>query len=362
MKIVYTIESLHQSGGTERVLTTKMNWLAEEGHDVTIILAHQIDKPFFTLSPKVKIVDFKSKSRKEYRNKLTETLYAQTPDITISVGGMELPFLYKIKDGSKKILEFHYKKNYLVDFVKGIHKIRFRQLHILKMRWLQWKAERYSRHYDKVVALTAKDISLWGKPRNMTYIYNPLSFRTDRKATGVNKIIAVGSWAPYKGMDLLVTAFGMIAHKYPDWTLSLYGSGQDEQLLRDIIDNYDMASQVSLNPPVPNIQDKFIEASIYAHPSRSEGFGLVITEAMECGLPTVSMDCDCGPREILSGKSGILVPNGNVSAFANALEKLINDEKLRTKMGENAVKEVMRFYPEAIMPQWLNLFNQLLKS
>lgn len=358
MKIAYIHDSLHQSYGTERVLTTKMNWLADHGLDISIIIINEVDKPYFRLSPKVKYIKL-SRPTKEC---LEKKLFEIRPDIAITAGGSATPYLYKINDGSKKIFEFHFKKNYLVDFVKGIHKIRFRRLHILKMRWLQWKTERYSRHYDKVVALTAKDVDLWGKPKNMTYIYNPLSFRTDRKANGNKKIIAVGSWAPYKGMDQLVSAFGVIAHKYPDWSLALYGSGQDEQLLRDIIDQNVMASQVSLNPPAPNIQEKFLDASIYAHPSRSEGFGLVLTEAMECGLPTVSMDCDCGPREILSDKSGILIPNGNVSAFANALEKLINDDKLRTKMGENAVKEVMRFYPDSIMPQWLDLFNQLLKS
>lgn len=344
----------------ERVITNKMNWLAEHGLDVTIIIRDEQGQPFFPLSPKIKYINLKAEDANKYRESLTSALLEIRPDIAISTGCSEQSFLYKIKDGSKKIFEFHFKKNHLVDFVKGIRNLRFKNLHIAKMRYLQFRQARYMHHYDKVVGLTKKDVELWGNPENMTYIYNPLSFRTEKKSTCQNKrIIAVGSWAPYKGMDLLVEAFGLIAHKYPDWSLSLYGSGQDEQLLKDIIAEYDMASQVILNAPVPKIQENFVEAGIYAHPSRSEGFGLVITEAMECGLPTVAFNCDCGPREILSDKSSILVPNGDIWAFAKALEKLILDEKLRIKMGQTAVKEVKRFYPDAIMPQWIRMFNEM---
>lgn len=360
MKIVYTIESLHQSGGTERVLTTKMNWLAENGHDVTIILAHQINKPFFTLSQKVKIIDFKSTSRKEYRIKLAQILYAQKPDITISVGGAEMPFLYKIKDGSKKILEFHYTKNYLINFVRGLHHIRFRYLHLLKVWLIQKKLAYHTRFYDKVVALTARDVELWGNPVNMTYIYNPLSFTSIHKSKlDQKRIIAVGSFTPVKGMDQLLHAFGRIAHTYPDWHLDIYGSGQDHGLLLELIQKYDIASQVNINEPIPNIGDKLIESSIYAFPSRSDGFGLVITEAMECGLPTVAMDCPCGPKEILTQNTGLLVKSQDIDGYAKALEQLMTNDTLRTQMGKNAVKEVTKFYPDAIMPQWIDLFKQL---
>lgn len=364
MKIIYCIDSLVSSGGTERVLTTKINWLAEQSDCEAVVVTLKEEKaPFFTLSNRVKrvMLDVQQGDRKGYRKALAAYLDDYRPDICVSVSGMSTPILPYIKDGSKKVLEFHYTKNFLVNFVRGIHKIRFRQLHLLKMHWLQWQLANQAKQYDCFVGLTQRDVGLWGNPKNMTYIYNPLSFRSDWKSTCTQKrIIAVGSWTPAKGMDQLLKAFGSIAKKYPDWKVDLYGSGQDEQLLRSLIAQYQMADQVTLHAPVSNIGEKLLESSIYAFPSRSDGFGLVITEAMECGLPTVAMDCECGPREIVTVETGIVVPDKDISAFGAALENLMQDEALRKSMGKAATVQVERFYLENIMPKWVKLFHELM--
>lgn len=283
------------------------------------------------------------------------------PDVMVAVAGMAVEVLPQLNDSSKKVLEFHYTKNFLVNFVKGINSIRFRWLHLLKMRYLQWKLAQTAKKYDLFVGLTKKDVELWGNPNNMTYVHNPLSFRSEKKSTCTNKrIISVGSWTPAKGMDQLVEAFGPLADEYRDWKVDLFGAGQDEQLLKSIIGKYNMENQVTLHSPVKNIGDYLVEASIYAFPSRSDGFGLVITEAMECGLPTVAMDCPCGPCEIVTERTGIVVPDQDIIAFRNALKKLMDSEDLRHKMGLAAQKEVHRFYPDNIMPKWMDKFQQLI--
>lgn len=362
MKLLYILDSLNKSGGTERVLTTKANWFAENGADITFILYNDKNTPFFHLSDKITVQSLHLNNKSDYRDALTKALNEIKPDITISVGGAETGWLYKLKDGSKKVLEFHYTKNFLVNFVRGIRKLRFKKLHLLKVWLMQKNLVRHSRHYDKLVGLTKRDVGLWGNPQNMTYIYDPLSFRSELKSDcKAKRIIAVGSLTPAKGMDQLVEAFGMIAHKHPDWRLDIYGSGQDHGLLQELIEKYGIPNQVDIHDPVLNIGEKLVESSIYAFPSRSDGFGLVITEAMECGLPTVAMDCECGPREIVTPTTGLLVPDKDIEGFAEALEKLITDDALRIEMGQNAVKEVHRFYPDVIMPQWVELFNQLVK-
>ncbi|AHF13526.1 hypothetical protein BARVI_00390 [Barnesiella viscericola DSM 18177] len=364
MKIVYCIKSLHPSGGTERVLTTKMNFLAEHTEcSVYVILQDEQGAPFFQLSPKVHRISLRVKGKRDYRIALEQTLISLRPDVTVCVGGQELSFINDLKDGSKKVLEFHYTKNFLVNFVKGIRRIPFKSLHLLKVWLIQKRLAHYVKKFDLVVGLTARDVQLWGSPVNMTYVYNPLSFRSSVKSTTQNKeIISVGSFTPAKGMDLLVEAFGRIALRYPDWRLSIYGSGQDYNLLKELIAQYHIESQVSLYEPVRNIGDKMVESSIYAFPSRSDGFGLVLTEAMECGLPCVAFDCECGPREILSPDTGILVPPQDINGFAHALARLMDSDSLRKNMGERAAEEVSRFYPENIMPRWLELFNKLVKN
>lgn len=366
MRILYCIDSLKSSGGTERVLTTKLNWLTENNAaDVWVVTLQEEQQPFFALSPKIKriMLPIGSGDKKGYKNELQKVLCEIKPDITIHVSGMSSEILPKLNDGSIKVMEFHYTKNFLVNFVKGIHKIRFRSLHLLKMQWLQWRLAQNAKQYNKLVGLTKRDVTLWGNPKNMTYIYNPLSFRTERKSTCHNKrIIAVGSFTPAKGMDQLLHAFGKIAHMHTDWLLDIYGSGQDYNLLLHLINKYNLTNQARLHKPSTDIAEKLTDSAIYAFPSRSDGFGLVITEAMECGLPTVAMDCECGPREILTPETGIVVPDKNIDAFAHALETLMNDENLRCRMGQAAQADVKRFYPENIMPQWLELFNTLIKK
>ena len=366
MKLLYCIDSLSQPGGTERVLTTKLNWLScREDVKVWVVTLQEKEPPFFDLSDKVVriMLPVSDKDRSGYKRELEKVLIEYNPDVTIHVAGMSDKVLPTLNDGSLKVMEFHYTKNFLVNFVRGIHHIRFRSLHLLKMHWLQWLLTQTAKRYDKFVGLTKRDVTLWGNPKNMTYVYNPLSFRSERKSTCLNKrIIAVGSFTPAKGMDQLLQAFGKIAHKHRDWRLDIYGSGQDYNFLKQLITQYGLAEQVALHDPYACIAEKLLESSIYAFPSRSDGFGLVITEAMECGLPTVSMDCECGPREIVTPETGVVVPDKDIDAFAHALDRLMNDEDLRCRMGKAAQTEVARFYPENIMPQWMALFESILKE
>ena len=363
MKIIYCIDYLVSSGGTEWVLTTKLNWWATQSDiDVYVVSLHEQGEPFFALDSRVQriILDVLPSDKRTYHKVLSEITMQLQPDVMVAVAGMAVEILPQLDDNSKKVLEFHYTKNFLVNFVKGIHKLRFRWLHLLKMRYLQWRLARQARKYDLFVGLTQRDVGLWGNPENMTWVHNPLSFRSERKSDCLNKrIISVGSWTPAKGMDQLLEAFGPLAAKYPDWSVELYGSGQDETLLRSIIDKYSMQSQVSLNAPVKDIGSRLTEASIYAFPSRSDGFGLVITEAMECGLPTVAMDCPCGPCEIVSSETGIVVPDKDIDAFRMALKRLMDNPSERIFMGKSAQREVTRFYPDTIMPKWLKLLQDI---
>lgn len=366
MKIIYCIDSLVSSGGTERVVTTKLNWFATQSeHDVHVITLQEDEPPYFALDSRIKrlIIRVAPGDTKLYKTELAKILCKIKPDITVAVSGMAIDVLPSIKDGSKKVLEFHYTKNFLVNFVNGMRNDKLHILRVLKMRYLQWRLAQNAKKFDCFVGLTKRDVGLWGNPSNMTYIYNPLSFRSQRKSSCLKKrIIAVGSWTPAKGMDQLLEAFSQIAHKFSEWKLDLYGAGQDEEYLKAFIKQNNLEKQVFLHAPCKDIGEQLIESSIYAFPSRSDGFGLVITEAMECGLPTVAMDCECGPREIVTENTGIIVPDKDISAFAKALTYLMSNESIRVKMGRMAAYEVTRFYCENIMPQWVALFDNLIKS
>lgn len=362
MKLLYCIGGLINSGGLERVLVSKVNFLVEmAGYEVHILVGGQEAKPFFAISPLVHLHYCGDCSNREFRHKLEALIYSIQPQVTISMGGREQSFLYKIKDGSAKVLEFHFTKNYLVHLVRGIRSINFRWLHLLKAHYIQFCNERYSRHYDRVVLLTHQDLELWGNRDNMCYIPNPLSFRSDDKADLSQKqIIAVGRLISQKGFDLLIEAFNNIAPQFKDWNLSIWGSGQDHTLLQNMIDQYNLSNRIKINAPVNNISQQMLKSSIFVFPSRYEGFGLVLTEAMECGLPCVAFDCECGPREIIDdNRNGLLVKVGDVESLSSALSSLMGNDTLRSEMGIQSIDFAKKFYCESVMPQWVELFNKL---
>lgn len=189
-----------------------------------MVSLNEAGQPFFKLDSSVQriIIDDSIINKRTYKSALLKIIETEQPDVMIAVAGLAVETLPLLRDKSTKILEFHYTKNFLVNFVKGIHNIRFRNLHLLKMRYLQWKLALKARKYDCFVGLTKKDVNLWGSPSNMTFIHNPLSFKSDKKSNCLNKkIIAVGSWTPAKGMDQLLEAFGPLSTLYPDWEVEL---------------------------------------------------------------------------------------------------------------------------------------------
>lgn len=112
--------------------------------------------------------------------------------------------------------------------------------------------------------------------------------------------------------------------------------------------------------PTKNVMEKYAESSIYVLSSRFEGFGLVLVEAMSCGVPCVSFNCPHGPAEIIENDvNGILVENGNVVALANAIEDLIVNENKRIEMGKKAHEMVQKYSQDNVMEVWVELFNKL---
>ena len=280
MTIVYCIFSLAPPHGMQRALTVKANYLADvAGHSIHVVTrCEHPELPHFALSSKIMVHG----TGRAYKEELAALLYTIRPDLTISLYGKESAFLYKIDDGSRKILEFHFTRNYLVHLVRGLPHVRFRRLRLLYVRFLQYRDERYAPHYDRLVLLTEADLVLWGKPSNAVVIPNPLSF-TCPEGSGlrVKRVLSVGRLIASKGFDLLIRAYSLVAIEYPDWKLTILGEGQDRKFLQEMIRHYNLEQQVEILPPTHDIMKEMLQSSIYAAASRYEGFGLMITEAME---------------------------------------------------------------------------------
>ncbi|TQK44572.1 glycosyltransferase involved in cell wall biosynthesis [Streptomyces sp. SLBN-118] len=178
--------------------------------------------------------------------------------------------------------------------------------------------------------------------------------------TSGTTVVAAGRLASEKQYHVLVEAFGKVVAARPEWTLRICGWGNQKDRLRRKIDELGLYNSVLLMGPRSPIEPEWVKGAIAVSTSRHESFGMTLVEAMRCGLPVVSTDCDYGPREIIAdGVDGLLVPVGDVEAIAEALLKLIDDEELRRRMGAAALRNARRFAPGPVAKQYEELFAEL---
>lgn len=380
LKIVYCTPALYMAGGVERVLTLKANYFAEHfGYDITIILTEGKDKPlFYPLSKRIKIVNldvnfeelwtcsfvkkvfvYLSKQR-IFKQRLTAELMRIRPDITVSLLRREVNFINDIKDGSKKIGELHVNRANYRNFEEG-------DANFIKNLFAKfWMRSLVShlKQLDKFIVLTEEDKASWTELSNVEVIPDPLAFDiAEVSPMKAKRVIAVGRYVYQKGFDLLLQAWAKIEKHFPDWELAIYGMGDRspyENLAQQLGINM---NRCHLNGSTQNIRKEYLESSLFVFSSRFEGFGMVLIEAMACGLPVVSFDCPCGPKDIVShDEDGLLVPSGDIDKLANGMSQLMDSYELRHQMAKNAICNVRRFQIDEIADRWQLLFEDVLNS
>lgn len=378
MKIVYCISGMFKSGGIERVITNKVNYLVAHGYEACIITTDQAGRPdFFPIDERVERIDlglnydqydelptwkryWKTwRLRSLHKARLEEALKQLRADVTVSVWRHEVSFLPDLKDGSRKVLELHSAKDTAVLMYPVASKLRrlFGHLRVA----LQ---ERVAARYDRFVILTHEEQPLWKGFTNLSVIPNALPFRPKQFAdVSAKRLIAVGRMEYQKNFPDLLRIWSRVAPTFSDWELHIYGDGWMLDGLRRQAEELGVASQVTFEGAVSDMETAYASSSIYLMTSHFEGLPMVLLEAQSVGLPAVSYACSSGPRDIITdGEDGFLVPLYDEVAFAERLSMLLRDEELRTRMGKAAEVASHRYDLEVIMPQWLELFSTLSSS
>lgn len=373
MRIVYNIAGTYNSGGMERVLANKANWLVRFGYEVIIITTDQQGKSsFFELDSRIRCYDlginYGDNNDKSFFNKfthypfklykhkkrLTNLLNILKPDIVISMFCNDVSFITKIKDGSKKILEIHFSRFKRLQYGrKGLWKYA---------DWWRYQTDaKVVNRFDKFIVLTEEDKGYWGNLSNMMVIPNARTFRVSEPAKlNQSKVVAVGRLEHQKGFERLIDAWRIIVNEMPDWSLQIVGNGELREELQKQIDKLGLSDKISLGKTETDMISVYKSASILAMSSYYEGLPMVLLEAQAVGLPIVSFACKCGPKDVIEdGLDGFLVKEGDVKTFAERLLTLMKDQELRMRMGMEAYARSEKYSEDIIMNKWLSLFNRL---
>lgn len=378
-KIVYLTPSLYVSGGLERVLTLKANYFADHfGYDVTIILTDGKDKPFFyPLSDKIKIINLDInfeelwfcpmlkktwlylKKQRVFRRRLTEELMRLRPDITISLLRREVNFLNDIQDGSRKIGELHVNRQNYRDLDHSRNPLKR-----LFAWWWMRSLTGHLRQLDRFVVLTCEDRKQWVGLHNVEVIPDPLSFTPPAVSTLTEKrVIAVGRYTYQKGFDILLRSWASVEKQFPEWHLAIFGAGNNEPYKQQ-------ARELGLDPArchimnnTPDIQSEYLKSSLFVFSSRFEGFGMVLVEAMACGLPVVSFDCPCGPLDIVTDDvDGYLVSTGDADQLAARMAYLMGHHDELQRMSQHARDKASYYAMDRLALRWKRLFDEVMSN
>ncbi len=359
MKILFLINSL-VGGGAERVLVNLSDELLNQGHTVGVIVKEK--KIAYRINPLLKLYHIQENNEiksgllrlacnyiKRYRY-LRGVINDMKPDVIIASWGCNLSHVLLAHKDIPIIASEHN----TFDRKHSIHE----------------KLNRFylNRFFDKVVVLTKYDQAYMARIlKNTIVIPNPLSFKPMSEDGYKNtfcqrkNILACGRLNAYqvKGFDTLIMCFGLIANKYPNWHIDIAGTGSEKDFnrLKNVAKECGVEDRLHFLGFHNDMAQVMQQHSIFALTSRSEGFGMVVTEAMAMGCACVSFDLT-GPGEIIvDGIDGVLVENQNLGDFAEALSDLIDNENKRYELGLRAIFDVKRYNPRKIAEKWENLFK-----
>ncbi|MFR9566604.1 MAG: glycosyltransferase, partial [Rikenellaceae bacterium] len=317
MKVVYIASQLHCRGGIERIICDKTAWLCSHGVEVEIILTGSDSEAFFyEFDSQIRFhflgIDYadcrgvrgllkKAKRKKDHAKQLNSALLSANADITIFTDPSDLFLLRGLTDRSVKICEWHYHRNNSLLSIRYNTRNPFSYFVNMCREELQlFKKEQHIKQLSRFVVLTNRDAKQWRRLDNITAIPNFSNFtcREDVVYTA-RRVIAVGHLSKGKQFDHLISAWRSIHKLHPDWRLSIFGDGAQRVALQNQIDGLGLQEVIKLEGATKDISKEYSRSSIYAMTSSSEGFGLVILEAMIHHLPVVSYNCPCGPGDLV---------------------------------------------------------------
>ncbi len=390
--IAFLVNTIYGVGGVQRVLSSLANKLAENC-DVSIVYikkcSDSTESIIYNYDPKICLlheerldwteisfirriltkINLWLKSRniisihlrnevyypKRIRNRLVKYINKKQFDCIIGVQGDATIILALLKKRlkSKCIGWLH---NSFVAYFETAGRYYYGQRLMFK---------KYMHRMDQCIVLTKSD-EMRCKDAfgcKTTNIYNPVTISTDKKSKNDNTVLFCGRLVKrQKGLDYLLEIIKKVMPVMPDWKFAIVGDGEDREWLENEIRQTSIADRVTFYGDQKDVIPYYLNAAIMALTSRWEGFGLVVTEAFEAGVPVVSFRTE-GPSEIINDRvNGILVDNYDTDMFSKELISLMQDTERRHRMAYAAIERARDFSSDMIASQWYSLINEVIKT
>lgn len=369
MRILYTYRSLAIWGGIERILVDKMNRLATMYRDeVYMLTTDQGEHPVvYSLSDAVHLEDLDIRFHLQYRysvwrrpfeamrltrcfeQRLAEQISHIQPDVIVCTTADPVASIVKVKGDIPLIVESH------SIFTRTFGEKGIRQ------RYVAWLLKKGLKKTASVVALTEGDAAEWRKIHHdvrvipdMVHLGSPSD-----EGAACKRVIFVGRLDYQKRVMDIIDIWQRVHPHFPDWQLDIYGEGEQQAEAERAACALNM--NINVHQPTQRIFDRYRESAFLVSVSLFEPFGMVMPEAMSCGLPVIAYDCPYGPADIITdGVDGFLIAQDDKQMFGDRMCQLMADENLRRQMGEAAVLSAQRYSAERIMPQWKQLFEEII--
>lgn len=356
-KILFYFTSMTPEGGIERVISTLANHFSDF-MEVTILVK---DRAYshYPLSANIKLISLDSSLNLDMNNKIKRiaqagmNLLQSTAKLKqyLALNQYDLYYLAH----PLNVLEFHLaygiNKNVIITEHGGInaYNIVYKKI----KQWLYPKASFY-------VVPTSSDAKAY-LDLNYPVVYIPhfkSALNYVRSDLSNKVVLSIGRTTEAKRQWIMIDLWDKIVnqHHIKDWELHLVGNGNLYEHLSNKIVTLGLQKYVKILPPVQNVEKYYKSASIFMLTSHSEGFGMVLLEAISFGLPCISYDCPSGPRDIVEdGINGCLIPMDDFASLEAATLNLITDTDKLHKFANGAYNTSLNWNDEAILSKWKNI-------
>lgn len=356
MKILFVIDSLG-GGGAARVTVVLANEFSRMEYDVAIATNLETDHSVFDVDDKV----------------IQYNIYNKSAHITGKISKL----LYRIKE-LRSVISVFRPDVIIGEQENGILYSRFSCMfnrvpiighrhNTFKILGLSYWQKLIFNSIDKSVLLHNVDVDfVKNKINNAVAIYNPCTYPIVKISQSEKDkcVIVVGNTKRYqnKGFDLILKIWSLVSGSCRDWKLIIVGGGssENEKKLVELARCYGIQDSVVFTGFVKNVDVLLKKSSIFALPSRVEGFPMVINEAISQGCACISFSLLGVMAELYSKEAVMQVNDGNITLFADKLKELINNKEERDRMVSISQNELLSYLPKTVINQWVELINNVI--